>query len=293
MTSIIRFASPLVTIEEVVCEGATPERGPEEQAQRPEIVFPRRGVFVRHNAAGRAVADPNHILFFNSGQPYQVSHPVAGGDCCLIFALQPAALLALIRSTDASVDDRPDQPFAHDLALAETRQRLRQHHLHQFLRLAPHPEALQVEEQVLELLAEVLGPLSAPPIQLGRAQIDLVEAVTLVLNARFAEKLTLTEVASAVHSSPFHLSRVFRRVVGLSIHQYLRRLRLLTLLARLADDPRAEIAPLAVDCGFDSHSHAASVCQQVFGQPPSVLRRAPAGAWPSALPRQPRNILKA
>lgn len=150
-----------------------------------------------------------------------------------------------------------------------------------------------MEEQVLELLAEVLGPLAAPPIQPGRAQIDLVEAVTLVLNARFAEKLSLTEVASAVHSSPFHLSRVFRRAVGLPIHQYLRRLRLLTLVARLADDPRVEIAPLAVECGFDSHSHAASACQQVFGQPPSVLRRAPAGAWSSALPRQLRKFLKA
>jgi AraC-like DNA-binding protein len=52
--------------------------------------------------------------------------------------------------------------------------------------------------------------------------------------------------------------------------------------------------PLAVECGFDSHSHATAACRQVFGQPPSRLRQAPAARDAGGLGQlQMRTILKA
>jgi hypothetical protein len=49
----------------------------------------------------QAVADANHVLFFNAGEEYQISHPVGGGDECLSLViagdflreLAPASLL--------------------------------------------------------------------------------------------------------------------------------------------------------------------------------------------------------
>ena len=43
------------------------------------------GALVRNGYVGRseAVAEANQVLFFNRGEGYQISHPVAGGDACL------------------------------------------------------------------------------------------------------------------------------------------------------------------------------------------------------------------
>ena len=67
--------------------------GPEEHACADLLVFPLRGVFVKHHAAGnRVVADARHALLFAANQPYRVSHPVAGGDECLVLEASPEML---------------------------------------------------------------------------------------------------------------------------------------------------------------------------------------------------------
>src|SRR5512140_3757735 len=47
------------------------------------MVITYRGVYVRHVGRSEAVAEANQVLFFNRGEGYQISHPVAGGDACL------------------------------------------------------------------------------------------------------------------------------------------------------------------------------------------------------------------
>mgnify|MGYP003693855775 CR=1 FL=1 len=58
-------------------------------------MFPYRGVYLRHVGGDQAVADANHVLFFNRGQGYQVSHPVAGGDASLVLSVAEATLREL------------------------------------------------------------------------------------------------------------------------------------------------------------------------------------------------------
>ena len=72
-----------VTLLDVACRGTCRHRGPEECASATHLVFPYRGVYVRHVGRSEAVAEANQVLFFNRGEGYQISHPVAGGDACL------------------------------------------------------------------------------------------------------------------------------------------------------------------------------------------------------------------
>ena len=44
-------------------------------------------MYLRHVGSDQAVADANHVLFFNAEQGYQVSHPVAGGDTSLVLSV--------------------------------------------------------------------------------------------------------------------------------------------------------------------------------------------------------------
>src|ERR1700726_284092 len=84
-----------VALRNFRCSGACRHRSAEECASTTHLVFAYRGVYMRHAGSDQAVADANHVLFFNSGQGYQVSHPIAGGDASLSLALSESVLREL------------------------------------------------------------------------------------------------------------------------------------------------------------------------------------------------------
>src|SRR5260370_37086799 len=75
--------TPIVAIRDVYCQGSCLRQGAEECATATQLVFPYRGVYVRHLGGDQAVAEANQVLFFNAAQGYRVSHPVPGGDASL------------------------------------------------------------------------------------------------------------------------------------------------------------------------------------------------------------------
>ena len=60
-----------VTIRDVVCDGECRHRSGEECAHKTSLVYPYRGVFMRHVGRSDTVAEANQMLFFNAGQGYQ------------------------------------------------------------------------------------------------------------------------------------------------------------------------------------------------------------------------------
>lgn len=106
-----------------------------------------------------------------------------------------------------------------------------------------------------------------------RAHRQSAEDVKTILGERFRENLSLADLARAVHSSPYHLSRVFTREAGIPIHRYRTRLRLRASLDRVMD-PLTSLTDLALDLGFSSHSHFTDAFRREFGVSPSRLREA-------------------
>ena len=80
--------TPTVELHDVCCPGLPVEPTEDEFTSDLRLVFPYRGVFVRHVGDDQAVAEPNQVLFFNAGERYRISHPVPGGDACLEAPLQ-------------------------------------------------------------------------------------------------------------------------------------------------------------------------------------------------------------
>jgi hypothetical protein len=56
------------------------------------MVFPFRGVYVRHLGDDQAVAEANQVVFFNDTEGYRVSHPVPGGDASLTLVISETQL---------------------------------------------------------------------------------------------------------------------------------------------------------------------------------------------------------
>lgn len=81
-----------VSVRDVCCRGECRHRSDEECVGATHLVFPYRGTYLRHVGQAQAVADANHVLLFNAGEGYQVSHPVEGGDANLVLQLADALL---------------------------------------------------------------------------------------------------------------------------------------------------------------------------------------------------------
>jgi AraC family transcriptional regulator len=104
------------------------------------------------------------------------------------------------------------------------------------------------------------------------AHRDLAHATASLLGSRFAAPLSLRDIAREVHSSPYHLSRIFRREMGLSIHRYLNRIRLRVAVDRLASG-EPDLTILALDLGFSSRGHFYDAFRAELHVTPSALRR--------------------
>jgi AraC-like DNA-binding protein len=273
------FRGPTVSVTDVRCRPGDCACGPEEYSDRTTVVFPRAGAFVRHVHRQSLLANCNHVLFFRAGETYRVSHPVPGGDDCTSLAFDRDMLADAVGRFDPSARDRPDSPLGvtHGPtrpAVSVFLQRLRQRFD------AGEMDGLAVEEMAVFLLEAVLdGAYRARgevPVRETRsaetARRERVEAAKGHVTRHFQSRLMLSDIARAVHYSPFHLARLFRREVGEPIHRYLGRLRLGESLERLADGAD-DLTALGLDLGFSSHSHFSTAFRQEFGISPSAFRR--------------------
>jgi AraC family transcriptional regulator len=260
--------SPTVTIRDVCCQGICRDKSAEECATAAELVFPYRGVYVRHVGHDQAVAEANQVLFFTANEGYRVSHPVPGGDASLSLAISEPQLRELA-----------PLPFLRDSAtLAFRRQRLRidaraqalvallRHSLRQNI-----AEPLEAESLALTLVQRALGPRTTHIAGASAGRQRLVDRAKLVLASDPARRWTLAEIAAEVRGSPVYLTQVFQQVEGLPLYRYQLRLRLARALDLLAQYD--DLTALGLDLGFSSHSHFSAAFRQVYGRSPSEFRQ--------------------
>jgi len=275
-------ASTSVAVHDVCCRPHGKERGPEEQPLTHQIVFPRRGLFEFHARGEKVIADANRVLFFTRGEPYRVAHPAGAGDDCTVFAFDDAILRDALEHVDprwCATAGGISQPFRFVHGFSDERvfwahERLRR------AALFPPRQGLAIDEAAVELLTAVLestyrGRGVAPqPAQASTsaAHRELVHQTSLFLATAFGDDASLADVGRALHASPFHLARLFRRESGVTIHQYRHRLRLRAALTRIADG-EANLSDLALELGFSSHSHLTDAFRLAFGLSPADCRR--------------------
>jgi AraC family transcriptional regulator len=101
-----------------------------------------------------------------------------------------------------------------------------------------------------------------------------VESVNLAIDhvvTHLREPLRLNDVARVARFSPFHFHRVFQALVGETLADFVKRLRLEKALLLMAQPGRPSLAAIAVGCGFASSSDFSRSFRQRFGLPPSAF----------------------
>src|SRR6185436_20700588 len=96
-------------------------------------------------------------------------------------------------------------------------------------------------------------------------------AVLVHIQEHLDDPLPLEELADVAHFSPFHFHRIFRGMVGESVKEHVRRLRLERAAHRLrfTGEPVTEIA---LDAGYQTHESFTRAFGAMFGESPSEFR---------------------
>ena len=257
-----------LALRNIRCAGACRHRSAEECASKTNLVFPYRGVYMRHVGRDQAVADANHVLFFNAGEGYQVSHPIAGGDASLSLVLSESVLREL--APNALLNDRGTLGFRRQHQRIDPRAQA----LVALLRhgLANRSiEPLEAEGLVLTLVCRSLGPRTSHEPGATYARRRLADRVKVLLASDLSRRWTLADIAAEIRGSPVYLTQVFQQTEGIPLYRYHLRLRLaraLDLIARFDD-----LSALAAELGFSSHSHFAAAFRQAYGRSPTAFRQ--------------------
>jgi len=260
--------SGTVCVRHVDCRGTCRHRGAEEAASETHFVFPYRGVYLRHVGNDQAVADANHVLFFNAAQGYRVSHPVTGGDASLVVSLKAETLreLAPRALSCESVDGFVfNQQHLRIDARAQALVMLLKHSL-----ANGTIEPLEAEALSLTLVSRAIGPRTAHEPGATYARRRLVDRVKVLLAGDLSRRWTLAEIAREIRGSPVYLTQVFQQVEGLPLYRYHLRLRLARALDLIV--AREDLSGLAQDLGFSSHSHFSAAFRQLYGMTPAAFR---------------------
>jgi AraC family transcriptional regulator len=97
-----------------------------------------------------------------------------------------------------------------------------------------------------------------------------------LLHDTFREPISLNQVAQVAGVHPSHVVREFRRVYGMTIGEYMRKLRVEFVAQQLLYSQRDAVSlpDLALEAGFSSQSHMSAVFKRVTGMTPGEYRKA-------------------
>jgi AraC-like DNA-binding protein len=283
----VLYESPLLRIGRWRCPASHPwfvNSGPVAEAC---FVFPREPVWIAHEHERPFVADANTVTYYNTGQCYERRRLGDRGDRCEWFALADDAMRDSLAAVDPDVRGRDERPFTFTHGPADPASYLLQRTIVEHVRREVNPDRLFVEESALQVFARVTAMAcregsAADGPRPGRSRVDLAEAARSHVARRFEEGFSLTDLARALGTSVFHLSRIFHAQTGFTLHAYRTELRLRAALERIGE-PGADLMRVALDLGFSSHSHFAESFRRKFGQTPSAFRKGPGPNSPKTM----------
>jgi AraC-like DNA-binding protein len=253
-----------VEVADVECRHGRGHGRVDEHASGHVMVFVRRGCFVRTANGVTTLLDPTVAYCMNPGDEQRYDHPHEHGDDCTALFLDDALLASIwggeLGLPTGSLPVSPQGDLEHRLVLSASRRGG-----------DPH----EAVERAIALAATALAQADERRVAAGRpaterARRTLADGVREALAAD-ADR-SLIELARELGTSPHHLSRVFRSVVGHTVARHRMRLRSRAALERLAGGER-NLARLAADTGFADQSHLNRVLRDETGQTPAVLRR--------------------
>jgi len=254
-------------VNDFTCGAGPHDRPFQEQHTTVCIAAVTEGTFQYRAREGAAVLVPGGVLLGNHDCCFECGHEHATGDRCLAFNFMPDQLQAIAasvpgvrRATFAIPSLPPMLPLMPLLARAEAAR--------------DDADAVELEELALRIAGAVLSTLAdshrALPQPSRRDERRIGDALRRI-EAQAHEPLALADLARGACMSRYHFLRTFRRMVGMTPHQYVLHTRLHRAAVRLrrSDD---SVSAIALDAGFGDLSTFNRRFRRVMGKSPTAYR---------------------
>ncbi|MFE8993847.1 helix-turn-helix domain-containing protein [Streptomyces collinus] len=229
------------------------------------VVLVRRGRFRRTAAGVPADIDATLAYVGVPGEEESFAHP-SGGDHCTAISVAPE----LWRSMAGETAGPATQTVYVDPQLDLAHRRL----LTAAARLGDVDYA--VSEELLALLATAISRTVTGLALIGGASTGHDRSLVVAAREAIAEghpaSGTLFSLAELLGVSPYRLSRVFPRELGVSVTRYRHRVRIGRALDRL-EAGESSLSVLAADLGYADQAHLTRTMRQYLGHTPTALRR--------------------
>ena len=100
---------------------------------------------------------------------------------------------------------------------------------------------------------------------------EAIKSVLFVIDSRYKEHLTLDELSRSAGLSRSYLSRLFGRVMGKSVFEYINEIRIEKSLL-LLKNPDITISQAAIECGFEDQAYYTRIFKRIKGVTPTEWR---------------------
>ena len=256
------------SVSDFLCTSGPSDRSFEEQHDGVSVSVVVAGTFQYRSPRGFAMLTPGSLLVGNHGEYYECGHEHGAGDRCIAFHFTPAFFERIV--ADAGVS-----PSSH---------RFRAPSIPPIRALSPHVAraaagAVRVtdpawSELAIDIAAAALGAGAgsqpaerAPSLAAARRITDDVRRI-----ARHpAEPASLESLAAAAGHSPYRYLRAFRRMTGVTPHQFVLRARLRQAAGELAATD-AKVIDVALTSGFGDLSNFNHAFRAEFATTPRAYR---------------------
>lgn len=265
------------SVSEFTCRLGPHDRPFEERHDHATIAAVIEGTFQYRTPAGTALLYPGSFLLGNAGACFQCGHEHGIGDRCISYRFD----LPLFEEIAAGVVG--SSRFRFSTAMLPAMPQLAQSLVELETsasggsEVAAEERAIRLVETVLSVVAAKARPTPAP----SSRDLRRIGNVLHYIDAHADEPLDLAALAAVAFTSKYHFLRTFRRVVGLTPHQYLLELRMRRAAVRLRTTSQP-IAAIAFDTGFGDLSGFNARFRRMFGMSPGTFRRS---RKPPATPR--------
>jgi AraC family transcriptional regulator len=249
---------------DIVCTAGPPDRPFEERHAWASISMVMAGTFAYRSEHGSSLMSSGALLLGNMGAGFECSHQHGAGDRCISFQFTPAMLESIAGDAGSRC-----AVFHHGRLPA-------------LRALAPLTARVTMAMNQPSVFEEIALELAGAVIQLDRSSgrgSTMIAArdhgriadVIQHLEKRVAEAHTLESLASIAEFSRYHFLRIFRRVTGVTPHQWILRARLREA-AKLVVTTREPITEIALDVGFEDLSNFIRSFRAEFGVSPRIYR---------------------
>jgi len=273
MTSKVLFSSSLLSIGRFIIHADDEGFSKRDSINRPLFVFPRNGIWIRHEGKPAFMADTSIVNFYNEDQAYHRSAIDPAGDYCHWFSLTKEVIFETI-----GYEKSPPDLFEFQFLPCPRNAFIKHLSILSHLNTTSSPDIGWVEEQAIELLEGIFFQIqSGTARQKGQRRVrpsvlHLIQNIKEDLQGNISKNLSLADLSRRHSVSAYHLCRTFKRICGYGINQYRTEQRLRHVSHRLTQSAH-DLATIAEELGFSSHSHLTSSYKNHFGYTPSEFRR--------------------